>query len=186
MQKEIQLRNDNIYYQVRESARARCLRITIHPDGELIATLPKGIHFGKLESFLHQKADWILRKINLAKKRKFDILLPKSNRKEYFKYKKQALELAKRKIEELNEFYGFTYSRISIRNQKTRWGSCSRKGNLNFNYKIIHLPEKYLDYIIVHELCHLGELNHSRRFWALVEKTIPDYKKTRKEMRSLR
>ena len=185
MQKEINLQNEKISYELRESARARCLRITIHPGGELSATLPKGFRLEQLENFIRQKADWILRKINLARKRKSNILLPKSSRREYLKYKNQALRLAKLKIEELNKAYNFKYRQISVRNQKTRWGSCSRKGNLNFNYKIIHLPEKYLNYIIVHELCHLKEFNHSRGFWNLVAETIPDYKEKRKEFGNL-
>lgn len=183
--RQIILSDKNIKYKIRESLRARCLRITIHPGGELSATLPSGMAIEKLENFIRQKADWILRKINLAKKRKTGICLPKSTHREYLKYKEQARELAKRKIEELNLAYGFSYDRISIRNQKSRWGSCSRKGNLNFNYKIVHLPEKYLDYIIVHELCHLKEFNHSKRFWDLVAETIPDCKKIRKEFRNL-
>ena len=183
--KEIILNKEKIVYAVRSSHRARCLRITIHPGGELSATLPRGFRLEQLENFIRQKADWILRKINLARKRKSNILLPKSSRREYLKYKNQALKLAKLKIEELNREYNFKYRRISVRNQKTRWGSCSRKGNLNFNYKIIHLPEKYLNYIIVHELCHLKEFNHSKRFWNLVALTIPDYKERRKEFRNL-
>lgn len=185
MQREIRLKNENITYQVRESARARCLRITIHPGGELSATLPQGMNINKLEYFIQQKTDWIMRKISLAKKRKPSMLLPKSSRKEYLKYKKQALELAKRRIKELNITYNFQYERISIRNQKTRWGSCSQKGNLNFNYRIVHLPEKYLDYIIVHELCHLKELNHAKNFWSLVAQTMPDHKEIRKQIRNL-
>ncbi|MDD5489794.1 MAG: M48 family metallopeptidase [Candidatus Moranbacteria bacterium] len=183
--RKISLKDKSLEYSFRESARARCLRITIHPGGELSATLPYGMNISKLENFLCQKADWILRKINLAKKRKPIILLPKSSRREYLKYKNQALKSAKLKIKELNKAYNFEYRRISIRNQKTRWGSCSRKGNLNFNYRIVHLPEKYLDYIIVHELCHLKEFNHSKRFWDLVGEMIPDYKIIRKEFRNL-
>ncbi|OGI27519.1 MAG: hypothetical protein A2359_04180 [Candidatus Moranbacteria bacterium RIFOXYB1_FULL_43_19] len=185
MRKEIEIGNKNISYQLRESARARCLRITIHPGGELSATLPHGMNINKLENFIRQKADWILRRINIVKKRKPSFLIPKASRREYLKYKEQARKLAEVKLEELNRFYNFRHCRISIRNQKSRWGSCSRKGNLNFNYKIIHLPEKYLNYIIVHELCHLKEFNHSKRFWNLVSRTIPDYKNTRKEFRNL-
>ncbi len=185
MRREIQLQNKNINYRVRESQRAKCLRITIYPNGELAATLPRGMSFETLEEFIRQKANWILRKIKLAQKRKPSMCLPKSSRKEYLKYKDRALELAKRKIEELNKAYNFQHKRISIRDQKTRWGSCSRKRNLNFNYKIVHLPEKYLDYIIVHELCHLKQFNHSKGFWDLVDQTVPDYKKIRKEIRGL-
>lgn len=185
MQKEIQLKNENVTYQLRESGRARCLRITVHPGGELSATLPRGMDIRKMENFIRQKAEWILRKINLAKKRKPSMLLPKSSRRDYLAHKEVARKLANAKLQEFNEYYKLDYRRISIRNQKTRWGSCSRKGNLNFNYRIVHLPEKYLNYIVVHELCHLKELNHAKGFWSLVAQTIPDHKEIRKEIRNL-
>lgn len=185
MQRKIQLQNQSIDYRVRSSARARCLRITIHPGGELVATLPQGVRFEKLENFLKQKANWILRKISLARKRKPSMLLPRSSRREYLAVKEQARKLAKQKIEQFSTIYGLRCQKISIRNQKTRWGSCSQKGNLNFNYRIVHLPEKYLDYIIVHEMCHLKEFNHSRNFWKLVSVAVPDYKTIRREVRNL-
>jgi len=99
-------------------------------------------------------------------------------------YKELAINLADNRIKYFNSFYNFKINKVRIKNQKSRWGSCSKKRNLNFNYKIIYLKPKLADYLIVHELCHLGELNHSRRFWALVKKTIPDYRKVNREMRS--
>jgi len=81
------------------------------------------------------------------------------------------------------DFYNFKINHIAIKDQTSRWGSCSSKGNLNFNYKIIYLRPALADYLIVHELCHLGELNHSKRFWELVFKTSPDYVKINKELR---
>ncbi|MDP2944335.1 MAG: M48 family metallopeptidase, partial [bacterium] len=82
-----------------------------------------------------------------------------------------------------NRFYNFKYRRISIRDQKTRWGSCSRTGNLNFSYRVLELTPAAADYIIIHELCHLREFNHCVRFWALVAKTVPDYVRLRRELR---
>lgn len=181
----IRLGRKTIEYSLCESARARCLRITIYPGGELAATLPRGMPLEKLESFLLQKADWILRKINLAQRRKPTLSLPKASRLEYLARKEEAFALVENKIDYFRRVYNLCPTRISIRSQKTRWGSCSRKGNLNFNYRIVHLPEKYLDYIVVHELCHLKEFNHSRNFWALVELAIPDCKRIRKEIRNL-
>ena len=104
--------------------------------------------------------------------------------KNYKIYKKKALEIVNERIIFFNQFYGYKWNNIVIRNQKTRWGSCSKKGNLNFNYKIALLPSEVADYIIVHELCHLGEFNHSQNFWNLVAKTIPDYKAIRKNLKN--
>ena len=106
-----------------------------------------------------------------------------NRRREYLKYKNRARGLAQKRLVYFNQFYGFKYHRIFIKKQKTRWGSCSKKGNLNFNYKIALLPPKLADYIIVHELCHLKEFNHSKEFWNLVAENFPDYKKIRKEIR---
>ena len=90
--------------------------------------------------------------------------------------------LAAERLAHFNQAYGFSYGRVSIRDQRTRWGSCSKKGNLNFNYRICYLPPHLLDYVIVHELCHLGQFNHSAAFWALVAQTLPDHRERRAEL----
>lgn len=108
---------------------------------------------------------------------------PEQKRSHYKRHKEVARKLVHRKLRYWNSFYGFQYNRVAIRSQKTRWGSCSDKGNLNFNYKILFLPEELQDYLIVHELCHLEELNHSQQFWEKVGETIPNYKVLRKKLR---
>lgn len=112
-------------------------------------------------------------------------ILDTRSKKEYLQYKDRARELVYRRLEYFNALYGYTYKRISIRNQKTRWGSCSKQGNLNFHYKIAFLPEHLADYIIVHELCHLKEMNHSKKFWDQVARTMPDHKARRRQLRML-
>jgi predicted metal-dependent hydrolase len=107
----------------------------------------------------------------------------KSVRRFTVKKREQARTLVENRLSYFNKFYNFKINRIAIKNTSTRWGSCSSKGNLNFNYKIIYLRKELADYLIVHELCHLGEFNHSKRFVALVKKTIPDYVNINKELR---
>ena len=110
----------------------------------------------------------------------------RSNRKRYLKHREEARALITERIEHLSSVHGFQYNRVAIRNQKTRWGSCSTKGNLNFNYKIFFLLPEMRDYIIVHELCHLKEFNHSKKFWDLVEEICPNCFEIRKELRKKR
>jgi len=102
---------------------------------------------------------------------------------EYVKHKKTARVLVMERVEYFNRIFRFSFSRIAVRNQKTRWGSCSRKGNLNFNVKMLFLPQYLIDYIVVHELCHLKHMNHSKEFWQLVATAIPDFAARKKELK---
>lgn len=97
-------------------------------------------------------------------------------RAHYLAHKESARALATERVTYWNTHYGFLYNTIAIRNQQSRWGSCSIKRNLNFNYRILFLPPELVDYIVVHELCHLQEFNHASAFWQLVARTIPDYR----------
>ena len=119
----------------------------------------------------------VWRRVRLARK--------KGGRPEYLKYKETARLLVKTRIEHYNKLYGFTFNRIAIKNTKSRWGSASKKGNLNFNYKISLLEKQLADYVIVHELCHLGEFNHSKKFWKLVALAVPHYKTLRKSFKNI-
>ncbi len=182
-QGHIRWRERVIRYEAKRSRRARHLRITIHPQGRVVVTLPWRIPLTLVERFLAQKGEWIVRTIDKLATKPLP-LLHTGGRKEYLERKKEALRLATERLEHFNRFYGFTYERISIRNQSSRWGSCSRKGNLSFNYRLVFLSPELRDYLIVHELCHLKAFNHSRAFWDLVGKTIADYRDCRKRLRS--
>lgn len=179
----INLKGKEINYEVKKSFRARRLRLSIYCDGTCLVTVPRRMSLEKAKEFIFENAQWVLEKMDIMKKISDHPLFLKSSEAEYLKYRKDALLMAQEKVAYFNRFYKFSYHRISIKQQKTRWGSCSRKGNLNFNYKILLVPEKFANYIIVHELCHLKEFNHSEKFWSLVEKTIPEYRKIVKEMR---
>lgn len=103
----------------------------------------------------------------------------------YEKHKETAREVILQKLMQFNQHYGLTYGRVAIRNQRSRWGSCSKKGNLNFHYRIAFLSEELLDYVIVHELCHLKIFNHGKDFWTLVGETIADHKSRRKALQKV-
>jgi hypothetical protein len=112
------------------------------------------------------------------------------SRKLYAANKEAARSIVLERVRYFMEHYGprhgITVGKIAIRNQKSRWGSCSKKGNLNFNYKLVFLSPEMRDYVIVHEICHIKEFNHGRNFWALVAETVPEWKKLRKALRSVR
>lgn len=109
--------------------------------------------------------------------------MPRRSRPSYLKHKERARALVHARLAHFNAAYGFSWGRVAIKNHKSRWGSCSKKGNLNFSYRIALLPAELADYIIIHELCHLGEFNHSPAFWALVARTCPSYRACRSALR---
>lgn len=108
---------------------------------------------------------------------------PRLTRQHYLKHKEAARILAHARLGHFNARYGFAYNRVSIKDTKGRWGSCSSKRNLNFSYKILFLSPEECDYVIVHELCHLKEMNHGPEFWRLVAEAVPDWQKHRASIR---
>lgn len=184
MKKEIKLGKKNISYELRLSPRARHLRLAIYGDGTLVVTAPAKMPFSDVEKFIVKKTKWVLAKLEYFKKHP-RLIKKRGSKKDYLDNKDKALELVSKRLEYFNKFYGLKYKKVSIKNQKTRWGSCSRRGNLNFNYKIIFLSAPLFDYVVVHELCHLAQLNHSPSFWREVAKTLPDYLSLRRELRKI-
>jgi len=169
-----------INYTVRHSTRCRHARLTITSDKKLIVTLPKNASATLAEKIITEHRPWILR--HLLRSRPNLITLPKGQA-DYMQNKTSALTLVRERIQFFNAHYHLTWKRISIKNASTRWGSCSRLKNLNFNYKIIYLPPELQEYLIVHELCHLQEMNHSKKFWQLVAQTIPQQTQCRRALR---
>jgi predicted metal-dependent hydrolase len=176
-----------VIYKIKQSERARHIRITVRNDGTVLVTKPAMVTERRLLDFVNAKSNWIRSKLDFFSKIDWSkqLILP-SGKREYHKYKVETLRVVKERLEYYNQFYNFSYNKIYIRNQKSRWGSCSGRGNLSFNYKLILLPERLRDYVIVHELCHLKEFNHSKNFWDLVSQQFPDYKSIRKELHNLK
>ena len=185
MKRQLRIKNEKLEYVFKKNRYSKNLRLIIHQDGRLVVTAPARLCLREIEKFLSKKAEWIWRHLNLIKKREGRIFSSEKNRADYLAQK----DLARRKIvfltERLAKQHGFSLKRISIRNQSSRWGSCSGKGNLNFHYKVAFLPDKLAEYVIIHELCHLKELNHSPLFWRLVEQILPDYRSCRRALKSV-
>jgi predicted metal-dependent hydrolase len=113
------------------------------------------------------------------------MLLRRRNIKHYKKHKEAARVVIFARLAFFNTFYRHEIKKVFIKNTKSRWGSCSSRGNLNFNYKVLFLPQELQDYVIAHELCHLKEFNHGKKFWALVAQTVPNYRAHRDTLRHL-
>ena len=182
MNKSITLQKQKVSYVIRKSKRAKRMRLAIYGDGSVVVTLPHGAGESIIESFLKEKAGWLLNKLSFYKQFE-NTRLSVVSKDDYLKHKEEAYTLTRERVEHFDILYKFSYNKISIKNQRTRWGSCSRKGNLNFNYKILFLPPALRDYVIFHELCHLKEFNHSKGFWDLVTRVIPNYSEIRTELR---
>jgi len=183
--KSIKIKDQDIDYKIRKSKRAKRLRLAVYCDTKIIVTIPYRANENIIEKFLYEKANWLLAKIKYFQNNKNNIFnnLPHND---YQQQKNKALEIVESIIDKYNKDKRFKFNKIKIKNQKTRWGSCSSRSNININYKIVHLPEKVAEYIVVHELCHLLEFNHSKKFWNLVSIYFPDYLEIKKNLKVIK
>lgn len=178
----ININNEQIKYILRINKMAKHMRLTVYPSTGLKVTCPCKLKNVIVEKFILQNRNWILSKLKFFKKSQNN-QSQSNNRIEYLNHKIKAYKFIFGRVEYFSNMYNINFNKISIKNQKTRWGSCSRVGNLNFNYKILFLPKILADYVIVHEICHLIEFNHSKKFWDLVGIAIPNHKNVRKELK---
>ena len=166
-------------------SRRKTLAAAARGDGRILVKAPYGMTKQEISRFLEKvqpKLEQDMAEMDLVRRK---------TREEGYLTRADMERLAKKAVETIPgrvQFYaekiGVSYGRITIRNQKSRWGSCSSKGNLNFNCLLMLAPPEVADYVVVHELCHRLEMNHSRRFWNLVGSVMPDYQKHREWLRS--
>lgn len=164
------------YELIRSNRRTIVIEIR---DGRVIVRAPQRMSKAEIERFVASKADWINKHHEAAKQRQSVSVQP-FTAAEIQHLADAALQDIPQRVRKYAAIIGVTVGRITIRNQKTRWGSCSSKGNLNFNCLLMLCPEEVRDYVVVHELCHRKELNHSPRFWNEVARVMPDYAVRRK------
>lgn len=171
-------------YEIIRSSR-KTLALEITRDGLVKVRAPYRISRAEIQEFVTSKEAWILKHLKRIEQNKAS--QPEALSAQELKMLAQkALQVLPKKVEYYAAKIGVTYGTITIRNQKTRWGSCSSKGNLNFNCQLMLFPEEIQDYVVVHELCHRKEMNHSQRFWNEVGRTMPDYEERRKYLRQVR
>lgn len=185
MEKIIDLKEAEVKCIFKKNKLSKGVKITLKNSGIFLVTYPWFVSQKKAEKFFIKNKEWILKNLEVVKSKKISNLLSWGTRKDYLKNKEIARSLVEERVSKLNQFYDFPVNRIAIRDQKTRWGSCSSQNNLNFNYRIIFLPDDLVDYLVVHELCHLQEMNHSKHFWELVGQKIPDYRQKSRKLRKL-
>lgn len=154
--------------------RRKTISIQIDRNGSLIVKAPYRVPREEIDKFILSKQSWINK--HMEKVAKINSSVVKLTREEIEELVDKALIVIPEKCRKYAPLLGVTYGRITIRNQRSRWGSCSSKGNLNFNCLLMLCPEPVIDYVVIHELCHRKEMNHSKAFYGLVESAMPDYK----------
>ena len=156
----------------------KTLAVQIRADGTVIARAPLRMPKDRILCFLSEKASWI--RMQQGKTQEREKMRQQACIHLDAAQEKELRERAKSVLAQRTAYFarqiGVTYGRITVRDQKTRWGSCSQTGNLNFNFRLILAPSEVLDYVVVHELCHRRQMNHSAQFWQEVAQVLPDYR----------
>lgn len=163
--------------EVRRSKR-KSAAIKITADMQIVVFVPLYVSDNEIEKMVISKSKWIdehMLKVQSTIDERSK--LEKITFEQIKELADQAVEYIPKRVKYYAEKENFVYNKITIKNLVSRWGSCSTKGNLNFNCLLMLMPDYVIDYIVVHELCHLREMNHSEKFWAEVEKIMPDYQR---------
>lgn len=169
-------------YDIIRSNR-KTIAIQIKGDGQVIIRAPLRMAKTDIQAFVDKKKSWIEKHLNAIAQRQSASERPFTGA-ELGELAISAKEDIARRVARFAPIVGVSYARITIRAQKSRWGSCSAKGNLNFNCLLMMCPEDIRDYVVVHELCHRKELNHSERFWSEVRRALPSYDVARKWLKT--
>lgn len=165
---------EKLTYRLVRSDR-KTVSLQIMPEGELVVRAPKAMKRGEIDRFVESKRGWVEKHLQNVEPE-----VPRMTQAEFEELVRQALEVIPRVAARFAPVVGVSYGRITIRNQRTRWGSCSSQGNLNFNCLLLRAPQEVLEYVVVHELCHRKEMNHSPKFWAEVERVLPNYRESKR------
>ncbi len=180
MRRLIRVNDQQIEFILRRSSLLRGIKISIKPPGYVVVTAHNLVPEFLIRHFVKQKAEWVQEKLDFIINRNNALQIV--DKKQKREVRDKAIVSVLTKVKKWNADLGFEVKKITVKEQKTCWGSCTRSKHLNFNWKLGLMPDHLVDYVVVHELCHLKHFDHSRKFWELVATMIPDYKKRRKEL----
>lgn len=168
--------------------RRKTIGLEISPDLQITVRTPYHLSDVRIREFVESKQTWILKHLAIMQDRQAHDPIPAGviSDKELRHMTKEARIIIPERVKYFAKIIGVTYGQITIRHQKTRWGSCSSSGNLNFNCMLMATSPELIDYVVVHELCHRKQLNHSPLFWKEVEEILPDYRNLRSRLREYR
>jgi predicted metal-dependent hydrolase len=158
-----------VAYTIKKSNKTKRVSIRINANREVIVTIPPRVPQYIAKQFVESKQDWIQEKLATIPENIY-------TEQHYKEHRDRARIIITARVVYWSEVMGLSYNRLSIRHTTTRWGSCSSKRNLNFSYRLMFLEPELMDYVVIHELVHLVEMNHSVRFWHIVAQYCPDYK----------
>lgn len=165
-------------------SRRRTLSLEVREDGRVLLRVPLRCGEAQLRAFVEQHRPWLARKLAERERQRSEAsALPPLGEEELRALKKEAKRVFAARAAYFAPLVGVRWAGLSVRCQRSRWGSCSAKGNLSFNCLLLLAPPEALDYVVVHELCHLLEPNHSPRFWAEVERVYPGWRECRRWLR---
>ncbi len=159
----------------------RSIAVQIQPDGEVVVRAPRHVSQSRIDEFVTSKPAWIEKHLSVIRTA---ARLPKYTQAELNEFVRTAKRIIPIKVEGFARLMGVSYGNITIRSQRTLWGSCTARGNLSFNCLLVNTPQEVLDYVIIHELSHRIFMNHSKAFWGTVEKFCPEYKVRRKWLKT--
>lgn len=186
--KEVQKEKKNMPPDIRIiRSRRKTISIQIDENLRITVRVPMRMPDAAVQNFIEERSDWIERHLQKMEERQEQLRAEPEEiltLEEIRALAKEAMEYIPGRVSFYAGKIGVNYGRITIRNQRSRWGSCSSRGNLNFNCLLMLTPPEIIDYVVVHELCHRLEMNHSRFFWAEVERVLPDYKKCEKWLKT--
>ncbi len=184
---KVKLFQEDYGVELRSRKGTRRLSLAVQASGKISLTKPRQVSLLEAKLFIFQKRAWLEQTLKQYQINNSSDALTRQEqeKRHYHKHRERAQQIISSRVKELATRLKIGYNKVSIRNQKTRWGSCSAKGNLSFNYRLIFLDSELMDYVIIHELCHRLEFNHSPKFWQLLSDYSPNYQELRSKLKAM-